>query len=492
MAGLIVALVFAVVVLFVLARTIRIVPQARAGIVERLGRYSRTLDAGLAIIVPFVDRLKPLIDLRETVVSFPPQPVITEDNLVVNIDTVIYFQVTDPKSATYEIADYIGAIEQLTVTTLRNVIGGMTLEDTLTSRDQINAALRTVLDEATGKWGIRVNRVELKAVDPPATIQEAMEKQMRAERDKRAAILTAEGYKQSQILTAEGEKQSAILKAEGARESQILTAEGQSKAIETVFDAIHRGDADPKLLAYQYLQVLPQIAQGESNKVWIIPSEVTQALSQLSDGWRRRSRRSSACRRWTSSARFLEGRRVQRGLDGADPETRWHSPAGQPAGPQLSAIPISDLSRRSRSSSRPSSCLPTAAAGRDRSSRQLDSTTPVAWRSSLEPASRMFDSLSEKLQATLSDVRSRGKLTEDDVAKAMRAIRLALLEADVNLAVVKQFTGAVKERALGQDVLDVAQPRPAGREDRGRRADRADGRGGPRARLRARGRRRSC
>jgi regulator of protease activity HflC (stomatin/prohibitin superfamily) len=283
MAGVIVAIVFAVVVLFVLARTIRIVPQARAGIVERLGRYSRTLDAGLAIIVPFVDRLKPLIDLRETVVSFPPQPVITEDNLVVNIDTVIYFQVTDPKSATYEIADYIGAIEQLTVTTLRNVIGGMTLEDTLTSRDQINAALRTVLDEATGKWGIRVNRVELKAVDPPGTIQEAMEKQMRAERDKRAAILQAEGYKQSQILAAEGEKQSAILKAEGARESQILTAEGQSKAIETVFEAIHRGDADPKLLAYQYLQVLPQIAQGESNKVWIIPSEVTQALSQLSE-----------------------------------------------------------------------------------------------------------------------------------------------------------------------------------------------------------------
>jgi regulator of protease activity HflC (stomatin/prohibitin superfamily) len=283
MAGLIVLVVLALFVLFVLSRAIRIVPQARAGIVERLGRYQRTLDAGLSLLVPFVDRLKPLIDLREQVVSFPPQPVITEDNLVVNIDTVIYFQVTDPKSATYEIADYIGAIEQLTVTTLRNVIGGMTLEDTLTSRDQINAALRTVLDEATGKWGIRVNRVELKAVDPPATIQEAMEKQMRAERDKRAAILTAEGYKQSQILTAEGEKQSAILKAEGQRESQILTAEGQSKAIETVFDAIHRGDADPKLLAYQYLQVLPQIAQGESNKVWIIPSEVTQALSQLSE-----------------------------------------------------------------------------------------------------------------------------------------------------------------------------------------------------------------
>jgi uncharacterized membrane protein YqiK len=205
LATLIVLIVVAAVVLITLAQGIRIVPQARAGIVERLGRYHRTLDAGLALVVPYVDRVKPLIDLREQVVSFPPQPVITEDNLVINIDTVIYFQVTDPKSATYEIADYIAAIEQLTVTTLRNVIGGMTLEDTLTSRDQISGALRHVLDEATGKWGIRVNRVELKAVDPPASIQEAMEKQMRAERDRRATILTAEGVKQSQILTAEGE-----------------------------------------------------------------------------------------------------------------------------------------------------------------------------------------------------------------------------------------------------------------------------------------------
>ena len=281
MATLIVPIVVAVVVLFTLARGIRIVPQARAGIVERLGRYQRTLSPGLALIVPYVDRVKPLLDLREQVVSFPPQPVITEDNLVINIDTVVYFQVTDPKSATYEIADYISAIEQLIVTTLRNVVGGMTLEDTLTSRDKVSAELRHVLDEATGRWGIRVNRVELKAVDPPASIQEAMEKQMRAERDRRAAILTAEGVKQSQILTAEGEKQSAILRAEGQREAQILGAEGQSKAIETVFDAIHRGDADPKLLAYQYLQVLPQIAQGESNKVWIIPSEITQALGNL-------------------------------------------------------------------------------------------------------------------------------------------------------------------------------------------------------------------
>ncbi len=282
-AGLIVLLAIAFLVLVTLARSIRIVPQARAGVVERLGRYLRTLEPGLAVVVPYVDRVRPMIDLREQVVSFPPQPVITEDNLVIQIDTVIYFQVTDPKAASYEIADYIAAIEQLTVTTLRNVIGGMTLEDTLTSRDKISAALRIVLDEATGKWGIRVNRVELKAVDPPASIQEAMEKQMRAERDRRAAILTAEGVKQSQILTAEGEKQSAILRAEGQREAQILEAEGEASAIETVFAAIHRGDADPKLLAYQYLQTLPQIADGEASKIWIIPSEITQALSNLGD-----------------------------------------------------------------------------------------------------------------------------------------------------------------------------------------------------------------
>jgi regulator of protease activity HflC (stomatin/prohibitin superfamily) len=272
-------------VVVVLLRSVRIIPQARAGVVERLGRYARTLEPGLALLVPFVDRLKPLIDLREQVVSFAPQPVITEDNLVVNIDTVIYFQVTDPRAASYEIANYIAAIEQLTVTTLRNVIGGITLEQTLTSRDQVNAELRGVLDEATGKWGIRVNRVELKAVDPPASIQEAMEKQMRAERDRRAAILTAEGVKQSQILTAEGEKQSAILRAEGQRQAQILSAEGEAKAINTVFSAIHAGDPDPKLLAYQYLTMLPQIAQGDANKVWVIPSEFTGAMEQLANAF---------------------------------------------------------------------------------------------------------------------------------------------------------------------------------------------------------------
>jgi regulator of protease activity HflC (stomatin/prohibitin superfamily) len=207
--------------------------------------------------------------------------VITEDNLVVNIDTVLYFQVTDAKSATYEIANYVQGIEQLTVTTLRNVIGTLTLEKTLTSRDQINAELRGVLDEATGKWGIRVNRVELKAIDPPASIQDAMEKQMRADRDKRAAILQAEGAKQSQILTAEGEKQGAILRAQGQREATMLQAEGQAKAIATVFQAIHEGKPDAELLAYQYLQTLPLIAQGESNKVWIIPSDLQQAIGRV-------------------------------------------------------------------------------------------------------------------------------------------------------------------------------------------------------------------
>ena len=281
MVTLIVLLAVAAFILVVVARTIRIVPQARAGVIERFGRYQRTLSPGLALVVPFVDRLRPLLDLREQVVSFPPQPVITEDNLVVNIDTVIYFQVTDAKAATYEIANYIQAIEQLTVTTLRNVIGGIALEKTLTSRDHINTQLRGVLDEATGKWGIRVNRVELKAIDPPASIQESMEKQMRADREKRATVLNAEGVKQSQILEAEGAKQSAILRAEGDRQSQIVRAEGQAKAIETVFGAIHAGDADPKLLAYQYLQMLPQIAQGDANKLWLIPTEFSHALTRF-------------------------------------------------------------------------------------------------------------------------------------------------------------------------------------------------------------------
>src|SRR3954452_10366586 len=281
MVAVIVIIIVALVVFVTLARTIRVVPQARAAVVERLGRYSRTLSPGLTLVVPFIDRIRATIDLREQVVSFPPQPVITEDNLVVSIDSVIYFQVTEPKSATYEIANYIQAIEQLTVTTLRNVIGGLALEKTLTSRDEINSRLRGVLDDATGKWGIRVNRVELKAIDPPASIQDSMEKQMRADREKRATILEAEGARQSQILQAEGEKQSAILKAEGKKQATVLEAEGQAKAIESVFNAIHEGKPDAELLACQYLQPLPLIAQGESNKVWIIPSELQSAVGRV-------------------------------------------------------------------------------------------------------------------------------------------------------------------------------------------------------------------
>src|SRR3984885_10320461 len=281
MVALIVIVVVVVFALVVAARTIRVIPQARAGVVERLGRYSRTLEPGLTIITPFIDRVKPLVDLREQVVNFAPQSVITDDNVVVGIETVLYFTITDPRSATYEIANPLQAIEQLTVTTLRNVIGGLTLEETLTARENVNTELRVVLDEATGKWGIRINRVEIKSVDPPADIRTAMEKQMRAERDRRAAILTAEGEKQAQILTAEGAKQSAVLKAEGARQAAILRADGEAQAIGTVFDPIHKGDADKKLLSYQYLQMLPELARGDANTVFVIPSEFSQAFADI-------------------------------------------------------------------------------------------------------------------------------------------------------------------------------------------------------------------
>lgn len=288
-------IVLALVVIFaivLLTKTVKIIPQARAGVVERFGKYKDTLTPGLNVVVPFIDKVRYLIDMREQVVTFPPQPVITEDNLTVSIDTVIYFQVNDPVAATYEIANYIQAVEQLTMTTLRNIAGGMDLEETLTSRERINTGLSTVLDEATGRWGIKVKRVEVKSIDPPGSIKDAMEKQMRADRDKRALILTAEGQRQSAILTAEGNKQSAILNAEGEREarilraqaereSQILRAQGEGQAIQTVFQAIHDGAPDQSLLAYQYLQMLPKIAEGDANKVWIVPSEITKALEGL-------------------------------------------------------------------------------------------------------------------------------------------------------------------------------------------------------------------
>ena len=277
----IILLLVAVLVIVAIFRSVRIVKQSTAIIVERLGRFQAAYGAGMHFLVPFIDRVRNIMDLREQVVSFPPQPVITSDNLVVSIDSVVYYQITDPMRATYEISNYLQAIEQLTVTTLRNVVGSMDLEQTLTSRDQINGQLRGVLDQATGRWGIRVNSVELKSIDPPASIQGSMEQQMRAERDRRAAILTAEGVKQSQILTAEGDKQSAILRAEGQAQSAILKAQGESRAILQVFDAIHRGNADSKLLAYQYLQTLPKIANGSSSKMWIVPTEFTAALDGI-------------------------------------------------------------------------------------------------------------------------------------------------------------------------------------------------------------------
>jgi regulator of protease activity HflC (stomatin/prohibitin superfamily) len=284
-AELVIVAVIALIVLLTVVRSVRIIPQARARNVERFGRYRKTLEPGLNFIVPFVDRVKAQIDLREQVVSFNGQSVITEDNLVVQIDTVLFFQVTDPRAADYEIVDYIGAIEQITATMLRSVIGSMDLEQTLTSRDKINALLRGVLDDASGKWGIRVTRVEIKAIDPPKSVKDAMEKQMRAEREKRAAILTAEGQRQSQILTAEGDKTSKILRAEGEKQAAILRAEGESEAISQVFGSIHRNDPDPKLLAYQYLQTLPKLAEGAGNTFWVIPSEVTTALKAVTSAF---------------------------------------------------------------------------------------------------------------------------------------------------------------------------------------------------------------
>ena len=290
--GLIVVGIVVLLALIVLLRTVRIVPQAFEGVVERLGRYSRTLPAGLHVLIPFLDHLRPFIDMREQVVTFPPQPVITEDNVTISIDVVIYFQITDAMRATYEVANLELAMEQLSVTTLRNVIGSLSLEATLTSRDKINAELRIVMDDATEKWGVRVNRIELKSIDPPASIQEAMEKQMRAERSKRATVLEAEGEKQSQILRAEGDRQGAILRAEAQKQSQILEAEGdrqaailraegESKAIQTVFAAIHSGDPTPDLLALKYIEALPQLAQGQASSLFLIPSDVAAALGGL-------------------------------------------------------------------------------------------------------------------------------------------------------------------------------------------------------------------
>src|SRR5690625_4466695 len=299
-AGLVLLAVLVIFAIIVVAKAVALIPQAEAAVIERLGRYSRTVSGQLTLLMPFIDRIRARVDLRERVVSFPPQPVITEDNLTLAIDTVVYFQVTNPEAAVYEICNYSVAVEPLSTTTLRNVVGGMTLEETFTSREQINRQLRGVLDEATGRWGLRVARVELRSIDPPPSIQASMEKQMKADREKRAMILTAEGEREAAIKQAEGEKQAEILTAEGAKQAAILSAEaerqsrmlraqgeraaaylqaqGQAKAIEKTFAAIKAARPTPELLAYQYLQVLPEMARGEANKVWVVPSDFGTAL----------------------------------------------------------------------------------------------------------------------------------------------------------------------------------------------------------------------
>ncbi|MDT5174672.1 MAG: hypothetical protein QOG37_1923 [Mycobacterium sp.] len=298
--GLVLLAVLVIFAIIVVAKSVALIPQAEAAVIERLGRYSRTVSGQLTLLVPFIDRVRARVDLRERVVSFPPQPVITEDNLTLNIDTVVYFQVTVPQAAVYEISNYIVGVEQLATTTLRNVVGGMTLEQTLTSRDQINNQLRGVLDEATGRWGLRVARVELRSIEPPPSIQASMEKQMKADREKRAMILTAEGTRQAAIMQAEGQKAAQILAAEGAKQAAVLNAEadrqsrvlraqgeraaaylraqGQAKAIEKTFAAIKAGRPTPEMLAYQYLQTLPEMARGDANKVWVVPSDFGAAL----------------------------------------------------------------------------------------------------------------------------------------------------------------------------------------------------------------------
>jgi regulator of protease activity HflC (stomatin/prohibitin superfamily) len=275
------AAIFLILIAILLIRSIRIIPQATAGVVERLGRYHKTINAGVNLVFPFIDVIRRSIDLREQVVDFQPQSVITEDNLVISIDTVIYFQVTDPKAATYEIANFVLGIEQLTITTLRNKVGSLDLEQALTSREEINATLRSVLDEATGKWGVRVNRVEIRDIIPPESVRESMEKQMKAERDKRAAILLAEGTKQSDILTAEGQKQAEILRAEGLAQAQALVADGEAQAIQKVFDALASAKVTDQALAYKYIEQLKELAQGDANKVWFIPAELSAAASAL-------------------------------------------------------------------------------------------------------------------------------------------------------------------------------------------------------------------
>ena len=294
-------------IIFVIFRSIALIPQGEAAVIERLGTYTRTVSGGITLLVPFVDRVRERVDTRERVVSFPPQAVITQDNLTVAIDTVVTFQINDPARAIYGVDNYIVGVEQISTATLRDVVGGMTLEETLTSRETINRRLRGELDAATAKWGLRISRVELKAIDPPPSIQQSMEMQMKADREKRAMILTSEGRRESDIKTAEGEKQARILAAEGEKHAAILAAEaerqatilraegeraakylnaqGEARAIQKVNAAIKTSGVTPELLAFQYLDKLPQIAEGKGSSMWMIPSQFGDALEQFAKAY---------------------------------------------------------------------------------------------------------------------------------------------------------------------------------------------------------------
>lgn len=302
-------IILALVVALVIA-SVKMIPQGEAAVIERLGRYTRTTSGGLTLLVPFIDRIRARVDTRERVVSFPPQAVITQDNLTVAIDTVVTFQINDPAKAIYGVDNYLVGVEQISVATLRDVVGGMTLEETLTSRETINRRLRGELDAATAKWGLRISRVELKAIDPPPSIQQSMEMQMKADREKRAMILTAEGKRESDIKTAEGEKQARILSAEGEKHAAILAAEaerqarilkaegeraakyleaqGEARAIQKVNAAIKSTGVTPELLAYQYLDKLPEIAGNEAATMWMIPSQFGDSLEQFAKAFAKR------------------------------------------------------------------------------------------------------------------------------------------------------------------------------------------------------------
>ena len=290
-------------IVVVVARSVALIPEGEAAVIERLGRYTRTVSGELTLLIPFIERIRAKVDTRERVFSFPPQAVITQDNLTVAIDTVVTFQVNEPERAIYGVDNYIVGVEQISTATLRDVVGGMTLEETLTSRDVIHRRLRGELDAASTKWGLRISRVELKAIDPPPSIQQSMEMQMKADREKRAMILNAEGQRETDIKTAEGEKQAKILAAEGEKHAAILAAEaerqavilraegeragmflraqGEARAIQKVNAAIRAAQITPEVLAYQYLEKLPKIAEGSANKVWVVPSQFGDSLEQF-------------------------------------------------------------------------------------------------------------------------------------------------------------------------------------------------------------------